>query len=54
MRHIKEHYFTSHPHLNKFAVIPAGPDCLADFAAPHDRATRDYSKPSPKKSRTGD
>ena len=24
MRHIKTHYFTSHPKLNYYAVIPAG------------------------------
>jgi putative glutathione S-transferase len=26
--HIKTHYFTSHPHLNTFGIIPAydGPD----------------------------
>ena len=28
MDHIKTHYFTSHPQLNPFAIIPAGPDFL--------------------------
>jgi putative glutathione S-transferase len=28
MKHIKTHYFTSHPQLNPFAIIPAGPDFL--------------------------
>ncbi|KAJ1457840.1 glutathione S-transferase [Pelagophyceae sp. CCMP2097] len=37
MDHIKTHYFTSHPTLNHFAVIPAGPDVLADLALPHGR-----------------
>jgi putative glutathione S-transferase len=33
--HIKEHYFRSHPHINPFRIVPAGP--LIDFDAPHDR-----------------
>jgi putative glutathione S-transferase len=37
MRQIKEHYYTSHPHLNPFAVIPTGPNAIADFTKPHDR-----------------
>eukprot|EP00438_Fugacium_kawagutii_P036254 Skav223693 [mRNA] locus=scaffold1907:149356:151961:+ [translate_table: standard] len=36
MRHIKMHYFTSHPDLNKFAVIPRGRD--VDYSGPHKRA----------------
>ena len=30
MKHIKEHYYTSHPEYNTFAVIPTanGPDLL--------------------------
>ena len=36
MRHIKMHYFTSHPDLNKFAVIPKGREI--DYSAPHKRA----------------
>ena len=36
MRHIKMHYFTSHPDLNKFAVIPRGRDI--DYSTPHKRA----------------
>ena len=35
MRHIKMHYFTSHPDLNKFAIIPKGRDM--DLAGPHNR-----------------
>ncbi|CAJ1339859.1 unnamed protein product [Effrenium voratum] len=35
MRHIKMHYFTSHPDLNKFGIIPRGRD--VDFSAPHKR-----------------
>lgn len=37
MFHIKTHYFTSHPVLNPHAVIPVGPDVLADLQQPHDR-----------------
>jgi len=40
MTHIKTHYFTSHPHLNPFAIIPAGPGVIEDFKAPHDRASK--------------
>jgi len=35
MKHIKMHYFTSHPDLNKFAIIPKGRD--VDLNAPHNR-----------------
>jgi len=37
MDHIKMHYFTSHPTLNPYAIIPMGPDVLADLQRPHDR-----------------
>ena len=40
MDHIKTHYFTSHPTLNLYAVIPAGPDVLADLRRPHHRPER--------------
>ena len=35
MSHIKEHYYTSHPHLNPSGIIPLGPHL--DYDAPHDR-----------------
>jgi putative glutathione S-transferase len=35
MTHIRQHYYGSHPELNKFAILPAGPG--TDFTAPHDR-----------------
>eukprot|EP00403_Amphidinium_massartii_P021130 CAMPEP_0178398946 /NCGR_PEP_ID=MMETSP0689_2-20121128/15029_1 /TAXON_ID=160604 /ORGANISM="Amphidinium massartii, Strain CS-259" /LENGTH=337 /DNA_ID=CAMNT_0020019713 /DNA_START=100 /DNA_END=1113 /DNA_ORIENTATION=- len=35
MRHIKMHYFTSHPTLNAYSVIPAGR--TVDFSLPHGR-----------------
>lgn len=35
MEDIKTHYFTSHPHLNPFGIVPRGP--AVDFGAPHDR-----------------
>ena len=34
MVHIKTHYFTSHPTLNQYAVIPIGPGAEADFKLP--------------------
>mmetsp|Transcript_84770 Transcript_84770/g.164431 ORF Transcript_84770/g.164431 Transcript_84770/m.164431 type:complete len:354 (+) Transcript_84770:183-1244(+) len=37
MAHIKMHYFTSHPHLNPFAIIPTGSKVLEDLVLPHDR-----------------
>ena len=37
MRHIKLHYYTSHPTLNVHAIVPVG--CVSvDLDAPHDRA----------------
>jgi glutathionyl-hydroquinone reductase len=37
MYHIKTHYFTSHPVLNAYAVVPKGPDVIAELSQPHDR-----------------
>lgn len=37
MDHIKEHYHQSHPMINKFKIIPAGPNAKADFKKPHNR-----------------
>jgi len=37
MDHIKTHYYTSHPTLNHYAVIPAGPAVVDDLSKPHDR-----------------
>ena len=34
MDHIKTHYFTSHPILNPYAVIPMGPGAEEDFLMP--------------------
>uniref|UniRef100_A0A7N0T9C7 GST C-terminal domain-containing protein n=2 Tax=Kalanchoe fedtschenkoi TaxID=63787 RepID=A0A7N0T9C7_KALFE len=33
--HIKEHYYGSHPTINPFGIVPAGPDL--DYSSPHDR-----------------
>jgi len=41
MKHIKTHYFTSHPDLNKFAIIPKGRD--VDLNAPHNRGPNSTS-----------
>ncbi|CAM6101231.1 unnamed protein product [Calypogeia fissa] len=36
MAHIKGHYYRSHPTINKYGIIPPGPNI--DFSSPHDRA----------------
>lgn len=33
--HIKQHYYTSHPHVNPTGIVPRGPE--VDFERPHDR-----------------
>ncbi|KAJ8600242.1 hypothetical protein CTAYLR_001986 [Chrysophaeum taylorii] len=38
MDHIKTHYFTSHPTLNHYAVVPVGPGFVEDLKLPHNRA----------------
>lgn len=38
--HIKTHYFTSHPRLNYYAIIPLGNDSEAWWEQAHDRAER--------------
>ena len=43
MKHIKMHYFTSHPDLNKFAIIPKGRD--VDLAGPHNRGKKAAAPP---------
>lgn len=35
MRHIKAHYYGSHPTINPTRIVPKGPEL--DFSAPHDR-----------------
>ncbi|KAI3956753.1 hypothetical protein MKW92_027019 [Papaver armeniacum] len=35
MKHIKKHYYGSHPSINPFGIIPLGPD--TDYSSPHDR-----------------
>ena len=37
MQHIRNHYYTSHPKLNAFSVVPVGPNAEAGFKQPHDR-----------------
>eukprot|EP00039_Didymoeca_costata_P023895 m.8626 g.8626 ORF g.8626 m.8626 type:complete len:345 (-) comp3932_c0_seq1:163-1197(-) len=41
MKHIREHYFTSHPSLNHYAIVPIGPNVVDDLKKPHDRARFD-------------
>nr|CAD1839188.1 unnamed protein product [Ananas comosus var. bracteatus] len=35
MEHIKKHYYGSHPSINPYGIIPAGPNI--DYSSPHDR-----------------
>ncbi|RLM79039.1 glutathionyl-hydroquinone reductase YqjG-like [Panicum miliaceum] len=35
MEHIRKHYYGSHPSINHYGIIPAGPNI--DYNAPHDR-----------------
>ena len=37
MDHIKMHYFTSHPVLNPYSIIPKGPSSINNFLLPHNR-----------------
>lgn len=39
MNQIKIHYFTSHPYLNHFSIIPKGADFVKLLELPHDRDT---------------
>eukprot|EP01125_Pyxidicula_operculata_P018493 TRINITY_DN6565_c0_g1_i1.p1 TRINITY_DN6565_c0_g1~~TRINITY_DN6565_c0_g1_i1.p1 ORF type:complete len:341 (+),score=64.90 TRINITY_DN6565_c0_g1_i1:37-1059(+) len=39
MKHIKTHYFTSHPKLNTYGIIPVGNP--VDYNTPHDRSRFD-------------
>jgi putative glutathione S-transferase len=38
MEQIKAHYYCSHPTLNKYSIIPRGPDFIKLLEKPHDRA----------------
>ncbi|KAK2634945.1 hypothetical protein Ddye_029737 [Dipteronia dyeriana] len=35
MQHIKRHYYGSHPSINRYGIIPLGPDI--NYSSPHDR-----------------
>ena len=37
MDHIKSHYHRSHPTINPFGIVPAGPSVLKSLALPHNR-----------------
>lgn len=45
LTHVKTHYFTSHPTLNHFGIIPIGEG--PDLAVPHGRDVREYDTASP-------
>jgi len=40
MDHIKMHYFTSHPILNPYSIIPKGFDSISNFLLPHNRGNK--------------
>lgn len=40
MDHIKFHYFTSHPTLNTYSIVPEGQNVIDDMTLPHDRALK--------------
>ena len=37
MEHIKSHYHRSHPSINPFGIVPAGPSVLESLKLPHNR-----------------
>jgi len=37
MEQIKMHYYASHPNLNRWSIIPKGPDFIKLLEMPHDR-----------------
>ena len=37
MHQIKEHYYCSHPDLNKWSIVPRGPDFVKMLQEPHNR-----------------
>jgi putative glutathione S-transferase len=39
MEHIKAHYYTSHPKLNYYSIIPRGADFIKLLEEPHGRDT---------------
>ncbi|KAL9179488.1 hypothetical protein ACHAXT_008778 [Thalassiosira profunda] len=44
MRQIKEHYYCSHPDLNKWSIVPRGPDFEKMLQEPHNRDKLDFIK----------
>jgi len=40
MHQIKEHYYCSHPDLNRWSIVPKGPDFIKMLEKPHDRESR--------------
>lgn len=37
MQHIKDHYYRSHTSINRYGIVPSGPNIMADLALPHNR-----------------
>ncbi|CAB9513518.1 Glutathionyl-hydroquinone reductase [Seminavis robusta] len=44
MAQIKQHYYTSHPNLNKYSIIPKGADFVKLLEEPHDRESLTSNK----------
>lgn len=44
MHQIKEHYYCSHPDLNRFSIVPRGPDFERLLKDPHGRETLDVKR----------
>ena len=42
MAHVRDHYYTSHPTLNPYSIVPkrAAPGTVEALDAPHNRAER--------------
>jgi glutathionyl-hydroquinone reductase len=38
LRDVMTYVYRSHPTLNAYAIIPRGPDVMADLVMPHNRA----------------
>ena len=43
MDQIKEHYYCSHPDLNKLSIVPRGPNFIKLLEEPHNHGVFDYT-----------
>jgi putative glutathione S-transferase len=44
MDQIKEHYYCSHPDLNRWSIVARGPNFIKLLEEPHNRSVFDYTK----------